>query len=46
VSGRSAIPWPEQVRLDIACLERQSLWLDVTLLARTIPAVLLGRGAY
>jgi lipopolysaccharide/colanic/teichoic acid biosynthesis glycosyltransferase len=44
VSGRSAIPFPEQVRLDVACLESQWLWLDLTLLARTIPAVLLGRG--
>jgi lipopolysaccharide/colanic/teichoic acid biosynthesis glycosyltransferase len=46
VSGRSTIPFPEQVKLDVAYLESQSLWLDLTLLLRTVPAVLLGRGAY
>jgi lipopolysaccharide/colanic/teichoic acid biosynthesis glycosyltransferase len=46
VCGRSTIPFPEQVKLDVAYLESQSLWLDLTLLLRTLPAVLLGRGAY
>lgn len=46
VSGRSDIPFPEQVRLDVRYLESQSVWLDITLLIKTIPAVLLGRGAY
>ena len=42
----AAIPFPEQVKLDVAYLESQSLWLDITLLLKTVPAVLLGRGAY
>ena len=46
VSGRSTIPFPEQVRLDVQYLESQSFWLDIKLLFKTIPAVLLGRGAY
>lgn len=46
VSGRSQIPFDRQVELDVAYIERQSLWLDVVLLLRTVPAVLLGRGAY
>ena len=46
VSGRSDIPFPEQVLMDLDYIERRSLWLDLSLLARTIPAVLLGRGAY
>jgi lipopolysaccharide/colanic/teichoic acid biosynthesis glycosyltransferase len=46
VSGRSDIPFPEQVRLDIQYILQRSLWLDLTLLLRTIPAVLLARGAY
>jgi lipopolysaccharide/colanic/teichoic acid biosynthesis glycosyltransferase len=41
-----SIPCPEQVKLDVAYLEPQSLWLDLTLLLKTVPAVLLGRGAY
>ncbi len=46
VSGRSDIPFPQQVDMDVEYIERQSLWLDLKLLARTIPAVVLGRGAY
>ena len=46
VSGRSDIPFPEQVRLDIEYIENRSLWMDISLLLRTVPAVLLARGAY
>ena len=46
VSGRSEIPFKQQVELDVAYIESQSLWTDVVLLLRTVPAVLLGRGAY
>jgi lipopolysaccharide/colanic/teichoic acid biosynthesis glycosyltransferase len=46
VSGRADIPFPEQVQLDVQYIESQSTWLDLTLLVRTVPAVLLGRGAY
>jgi lipopolysaccharide/colanic/teichoic acid biosynthesis glycosyltransferase len=46
VSGRSTIPFPRQVELDVQYIESQSLWLDFKLLARTVPAVLLGRGAF
>lgn len=46
VSGRSEIPFDQQVELDVAYIESQSLWLDVKLLLRTVPAVLLGKGAY
>jgi lipopolysaccharide/colanic/teichoic acid biosynthesis glycosyltransferase len=46
VSGRSNIPFPKQVELDVQYIESQSLWLDIVLLFRTIPAVLLGRGAH
>ena len=35
-----------QVRLDLQYIRSQSLWLDVTLLLKTIPAVLFGEGAY
>ena len=46
VSGRSNIPFPEQVRLDVDYIERQSLAEDFRLLLKTIPAVITGRGAY
>ena len=46
VSGRSDIPFDKQVGLDVEYIESQSFWLDIKLLFLTIPAVLLGRGAY
>ncbi len=46
VRGRSNIPFPQQVELDIAYIESQSLATDLRVLAATMPAVLTGRGAY
>ena len=46
VSGRSDIPFREQVVMDQEYLRRQSFWTDVLILFRTIPAVLAGKGAY
>ena len=46
VSGRSELDFETWVRMDIEYIEKWSLWFDVKLLARTVPAVLSGRGAY
>jgi exopolysaccharide biosynthesis polyprenyl glycosylphosphotransferase len=46
VSGRSDIDFKGQVRLDVQYIENQSFWGDIKLLLKTIPAVLLGKGAY
>ena len=46
VSGRSEIPFPEQVKLDVRYIESSSPWQDILILLKTVPAVLLGRGAY
>jgi lipopolysaccharide/colanic/teichoic acid biosynthesis glycosyltransferase len=46
VSGRGDIPFPEQVALDVDYIESHSIWLDIVLLFKTVPAVLLGKGAY
>jgi len=46
VSGRSDIPFSDQVRLDIQYIVKRSIKLDISLLLRTIPAVLFARGAY
>lgn len=45
ISGRSEIDFSGQVELDVKYIASQSLWLDLKLLARTIPAVLSGKGA-
>jgi lipopolysaccharide/colanic/teichoic acid biosynthesis glycosyltransferase len=36
----------EQVKRDITYINSQSVWLDIKVLLKTIPAVLLGKGAY
>ena len=45
IGGRADIDFPEQVQLDVKYIESQSFWLDLKILVKTIPAVLLGRGA-
>jgi exopolysaccharide biosynthesis polyprenyl glycosylphosphotransferase len=46
VSGRSNLTFDEMVLLDLYYAEHWSLWLDLKILLRTVPAVLIGRGAY
>jgi lipopolysaccharide/colanic/teichoic acid biosynthesis glycosyltransferase len=46
VSGRSEIGFEDWMRLDMRYVARRGLLEDLVLLARTIPAVLSGRGAY
>jgi lipopolysaccharide/colanic/teichoic acid biosynthesis glycosyltransferase len=45
VSGRSELNLEQMMALDIEYVERRSLWLNICILARTIPVVLRGRGA-
>ena len=45
-SGRSDIPFTDQVRLDMQYIQSASFLNDIILLLKTIPAVLTGRGAY
>ncbi len=40
IAGRSDLTFDDLVRLDFYYLENWSLWLDITILVRTIPAVL------
>ncbi len=46
VSGRSELDFDELVRLDFLYLERWSVFLDLTILLKTIPAVVRARGAW
>jgi lipopolysaccharide/colanic/teichoic acid biosynthesis glycosyltransferase len=46
VSGRNTITnFKEWVRLDLQYIDNWSFWLDLQILAKTIPAVLKGTGA-
>jgi exopolysaccharide biosynthesis polyprenyl glycosylphosphotransferase len=46
VSGRSEVPFPAMVRLDLDYVRNWSIALDLEILLRTIPAVLSAKGAY
>ena len=46
ISGRSDLGFDEMVRLDFYYLEHWSIWLDISILARTPAAILIGRGAF
>jgi exopolysaccharide biosynthesis polyprenyl glycosylphosphotransferase len=47
ISGRNFVRnFDEWVRLDVEYIDNWSLWLDLRILARTIPVVLLGKGAH
>lgn len=46
INGRSNLTFDEQVQFDLYYAEHWSLWLDIKIMLRTIPAVLTGRGAY
>jgi exopolysaccharide biosynthesis polyprenyl glycosylphosphotransferase len=46
VSGRSNLSFNRWVELDLEYIESQSFWKDLEILARTIPAVISGKGAY
>ena len=46
IAGRSDLSFDDLVRLDFYYLENWSLWLDITILLKTVPAVVSRRGAY
>ena len=46
ISGRSELDFDDLVRLDFLYLERWSIMLDLSILLKTIPAVLTRRGAF
>jgi lipopolysaccharide/colanic/teichoic acid biosynthesis glycosyltransferase len=46
ISGRSDLSYDERVRLDMQYIRNYSIWLDLMIILRTIPAALSTRGAY
>jgi exopolysaccharide biosynthesis polyprenyl glycosylphosphotransferase len=46
IAGRSNLTFDDLVRLDFYYLENWSIWLDITILVKTLPAVVARRGAY
>jgi lipopolysaccharide/colanic/teichoic acid biosynthesis glycosyltransferase len=46
ISGRSDLGRDDRVRLDLQYVRTRTVWLNIKLILMTVPAVLLGRGAY
>ena len=46
IGGRTDLNFENQVRLDVEYIRSNNIWLDIKLLLLTVPAVLLGKGAY
>lgn len=46
VSGRNDVTYDKRVQLDVVYARKQSIWLDVAILFRTVRVVIGGRGAY
>lgn len=44
VNGRNEMTWPERIEWDLQYVASQSLWLDLTILFRTVQAILAGDG--
>jgi lipopolysaccharide/colanic/teichoic acid biosynthesis glycosyltransferase len=45
-NGRTALPWPERIELDVWYVEHRSLRLDVRILAKTARMLATGHGLY
>lgn len=46
VSGRSETSYKERVELDVRYVAERTVWSDIIIMAKTIPAVLSSRGSY
>jgi lipopolysaccharide/colanic/teichoic acid biosynthesis glycosyltransferase len=46
VSGRQLTTYDDRVRYDLHYVKHRSIWLDLRILARTLPVVIGARGAY
>jgi Undecaprenyl-phosphate galactose phosphotransferase WbaP len=46
ISGRNDTSYEERVRLDQQYVSNWSVWFDIWILAKTVPVVLCGKGAY
>jgi lipopolysaccharide/colanic/teichoic acid biosynthesis glycosyltransferase len=46
IIGRAHLEFDDRLRLDIAYIERASIWMDINILIRTFLAVFQQRGAH
>jgi lipopolysaccharide/colanic/teichoic acid biosynthesis glycosyltransferase len=46
ISGRNNISFEDWMKMDLEYIDNWSPWLDIKILAKTVPVVLFGIGAY
>jgi lipopolysaccharide/colanic/teichoic acid biosynthesis glycosyltransferase len=46
INGRTSLPWPERIELDVWYVEHRSLRLDLRILAKTARMLATGHGLY
>jgi lipopolysaccharide/colanic/teichoic acid biosynthesis glycosyltransferase len=46
INGRTSLPWPERIELDVWYVQHRSLRLDLRILARTARMLATGHGLY
>lgn len=46
IGGRADVTWEEWVEMDLDYIEDMSLWTDLKMIAKTVPVVFSGDGAY
>jgi lipopolysaccharide/colanic/teichoic acid biosynthesis glycosyltransferase len=46
INGRTSLPWPERIELDVWYVDHRSTLLDLRILVRTAHLLLTGRGLY
>jgi lipopolysaccharide/colanic/teichoic acid biosynthesis glycosyltransferase len=46
INGRTSLPWPERIELDVWYVEHRSMRLDLRILARTARMLATGHGLY
>ncbi len=44
INGRNSTPWPERLEMDVWYVDNHTLWLDLKILAMTIPSALRRSG--
>jgi len=46
INGRTSLPWPDRIELDVWYVEHRSLWLDIRILMKTARMLATGHGLY
>jgi len=46
VTARSMVPFDKMVKLDLEYIEKWSLWLDIKIMVKTIPVMIMMKGGY